>query len=220
MTDHKQTVYLFSGLGVDERAFQSLDLSHYNTALIRWVPPLQHETMADYALRLCEQIHEKNPILIGISFGGMVAVEVAKHLPVKKIFLIASAQTRNELPAYYRLAGKLKLPQIVRANWIKQPNFLTYWLFGARTRSDKQLLRSILKDTDPVFLKWALIQIANWENTLVPAQLVHIHGTRDRILPFRKTKSAVPIEGGGHFMSITKSEAISRILQELFNEER
>lgn len=214
-SDKKQRIYLFSGLGADERAFQALDFSDYDPALVEWIPPLENETMADYALRICDQVREQNPILIGISFGGMVAVEVAKHIKTQKVILIASAKTRNEVPVYYRFVGKLNLLRIVPTAWIKHPNFLVYWLFGARSKAEKTLWDTILSDTDPVFLKWALTQIAIWNNDVVPNDLVHIHGTGDHILPFRKIRNAIPVESGGHFMMISKAEEVSAILARL-----
>jgi pimeloyl-ACP methyl ester carboxylesterase len=215
MINDKPTLYLFSGLGVDERAFQSLDLSRYDTVLVRWIKPAKNETIADYALRLCEQITGKNPILIGISFGGMIAVEAAKHVTATKVIILASAKTRSEIPVRYRLAGKIGLPQIVPAPWIKHPNRLTYRFFGASLPAEKTLLKQILDDTDPVFLKWALTAITGWKNDAVPENLTHIHGTRDRTLPFRRIVKPIPVKGGGHFMTISRANEISALLAEV-----
>lgn len=213
----KPRIYLFSGLGVAERAFQKLDFSGYECILIRWTEPLQRESMAAYALRLCKQVPDKDPILVGISFGGMVAIEVAKHLHAAKVILIASAKTRTELPGYYRLAGKLGLPHIVPATWIKHPNAITYWFFGVQLPEERRLLKQILNDTDPAFLKWALVRITTWKNETVPPGLLHIHGTSDRILPPRKIGNATPVRGGGHFMTITMAEEVSAVLSAALN---
>ena len=32
----------------------------------------------------------RNPILIGLSFGGMMCIEIAKLIPVEKVILISS----------------------------------------------------------------------------------------------------------------------------------
>jgi pimeloyl-ACP methyl ester carboxylesterase len=43
----------------------------------------------------------------------------------------------------------------------------------------------------------------------VPDRLTHLHGTTDRILPIRYVANAIPIEGGGHLMTLTQVEAVS-----------
>jgi alpha/beta superfamily hydrolase len=63
-------------------------------------------------LRLSEQIIEVNPILVGVSFGGMIAVEVAKLIETEKVILISSAKTKHEIPQYYQFAGAIKI-----VNW-------------------------------------------------------------------------------------------------------
>ena len=82
-------IYLLSGLGADERVFDFLDLSQYKVNYIRWIIPLKNELITDYASRLCTQIHSARPLLIGVSFGGMIAIEIGKLIPTEKIILIS-----------------------------------------------------------------------------------------------------------------------------------
>ncbi len=89
-------IYIFSGLGADERAFQRLDFSGYSINFIKWVLPNVKDTIESYATRLLEQIKTKKPILIGLSFGGIMAIEIAKQIETEKVILIASAKTKNE----------------------------------------------------------------------------------------------------------------------------
>src|SRR5437764_11227763 len=96
----KPTVYLISAMGGDERVFQQLDLSFCNPVFINWIEPLKTENITQYAGRLKEQIKDPEPIIGGLSFGGMVAVEIAKQLPAKKIILISSSKSKKEIPYY------------------------------------------------------------------------------------------------------------------------
>jgi len=208
-----KTVYLFSGLGVDHRAFQRLDLSAYHCIDIPWIPPLANEKIEAYAKRLSLQIEEPNPIFVGLSFGGMMAIEVAKHLQVDKIILLASVKKRAELPFYYRWAGKLHLHKLIPMKWLTRPHLWTAWLFGAKSRADKKLLTNIIKDTDLFFLKWALNVILNWQNDIIPTKIVHIHGTNDRILPLRFIKADVIINNGAHLMTVNKAKEVSKAIR-------
>ena len=100
-------VFIFSGLGADKRVFQYMDFSGFDTTFINWLTPTKNEIIEDYALRLTDQIKTDRPILVGLSFGGIIATEVAKLIDTEKIVLIASAQTRKEIPFYFRLAGEI-----------------------------------------------------------------------------------------------------------------
>src|SRR5690554_6052070 len=108
-------IYLFSGLGVDQRVFDTINFDGLNAEFIDWINPLEKETITEYAARISRKISEKDVILIGLSFGGIIAIEVAKIIPVKKVILIASAKTKVELPVLCRIAGKLYLNKLIRS---------------------------------------------------------------------------------------------------------
>lgn len=206
-------IYVLSGLGVDDRVFNTFEFKNKNVAFISWTPPLQHDTLPSYAARIAEQIKEDLFILMGLSFGGMVAVEIAKIRQVKKVILLASAKGRKELPPLYSFIGKYRLHQWVPAFLLKRCNFVTYWFFGARTQEDKYLLKVILSDTDCTFLTWAIDAILKWKNEEFPSNLIHIHGNRDRILPSKYVAYDYLIAGGGHFMTVNFSKDIECILE-------
>lgn len=207
-------IYIFSGLGVDKRVFDTIDFSGLNVEFIDWIDPLKDETFESYAKRISINF-EKNSILIGLSFGGMLAVEVSKITLVKKVILIASAKTTNELPKWFLLAGKLKLNNMVPTALLKTTNFVTHWLLGVTTKNEKKLLKTIIKDTNSTFLKWAISKIVNWQNKFVPHNCIHIHGTNDRILPFKNIKTDFVIKNGGHFMTVNKAKELEKIIHNL-----
>jgi len=205
-------IYIFSGLGADKRIFQRLDFSIFLPIFIEWVVPCDEETIEEYASRLLCQIKTTKPILIGVSFGGIIAIEIAKQIEIEKLILISSAKTKNEIPFYYRFAGKLKLHKLLPTRHLKSLNCVTSWLFGTSSKSDKQLLKQILADTDPFFLKWAIDKIVQWNNQVLPSIFFHIHGESDRILPKRFVKNSLTIKHGGHLMVFNKSEEVNKIL--------
>lgn len=202
-------IYVLSGLGADKRVFKYLDFSSYEVTFIDWITPLDSETIEDYAKRLSKVIISPKPIIIGLSFGGMMAVEIGKLVETEKIILIASAKTKNEIPFYYKLAGALKLHKLLPTKLMKQANFFSFWLFGISRMEDKKLLAAILQDTEELFLKWALDKIVTWKNNFIPINTKHIHGTWDRILPIGFVKCDIRIKSGGHFMTINKFELLN-----------
>lgn len=206
-------IYILSGLGADERAFQNLDLQGFPHTFLPWIPPEKEESLSDYALRMAQGIKSRDPVLMGLSFGGMIGIEIAKHMQVQKLILISSAKTRKEIPFIYRFAGNLFLHKIIPVIWMKSSNFISNWLFGTSENSDKNLLRKILEDTDPKFVKWSINAVMHWKNTAIPPGTFHIHGTTDRILPIRNIKCDIAIENGGHLMLLNRAEEISAIVR-------
>lgn len=211
----KKDIYLFSGLGADERAFQNLDLHGFNPVFIRWIPPLSKEAIEEYAKRLIHQIRDPEPVLVGYSFGGIMAIEIGKLLHTKQIIIMASVKTRAELPPYFRAGSHFPVHRLIPAWLIKSPFFFYNWLFGAKAIADKKLLKAIIRDTDPVFLKWAMDRILSWENQTVHDNLIHIHGESDRVLPYRYVRPDIAIANGSHLMVLTKAAELSRILKKV-----
>jgi pimeloyl-ACP methyl ester carboxylesterase len=207
-------LYIFSGLGADERVFQRLDFSGFSKTHIKWIVPQDTETIESYATRLLGQITTSKPILIGLSFGGLMAVEVAKQIDTEKVILISSAKTKNEIPFYYRFAGQLGLHQLLPTRLLKSSSFITNWFFGASSSFDKKLLKQILIDTDPTFLKWAINNVICWTNQTQVNNLFHIHGTSDRVLPMSFIKGDITVKNGGHLMTLSKTDELNRIIKQ------
>jgi pimeloyl-ACP methyl ester carboxylesterase len=208
-------IYFISGLGADERVFQKLHLANYDKIFIQWILPNKNESMENYSKRLSVQIIEKNPIIIGISFGGMMAIEISKHIPSSEIIIISSAKTKFEIPFYYKVVGFLKLDKILPFQLFKKSNFLTYWMFDVHETENKILLKDILKRTDTFFLKWAINQIVNWKNNSVSENITHIHGTSDKILPYCFIKNPKVIKNGGHLIILDYTTEIEVIISQV-----
>jgi len=207
-------IYVFSGLGTDERVFQNIDFGE-TTTFIRWIKPDDGETIEGYAKRLTGQIKHDRPILIGLSFGGLMAIEVAKLIETDKIIIIASAKARKEIPFYYRIAGQLKLHRILPTRFLVRPGIFNNWLFGTQTPKDKKLLAEILLDTDASFARWAIDKIVTWKNQTQHMNLKHIHGTADRILPYRFVTCDLAVKNGGHLMTVNKADELTEKIKSL-----
>lgn len=202
-------LFFLSGLGADKRVFEYLDLRAYKVHFMEWIDPLDDESITDYAIRLSGKITIPNPILIGVSFGGLVAIEIGKQMATEKIIIISSARTKENLPttALYR---RLMLHRFLPTRFIKKPNKILFWLFGVKNKKERDLLRDIMADTDERFFRWAIHQIMIWENEMLLDNTVHIHGLKDRLIPF--TTADYPIADGGHLMIMTHAAEIDVIL--------
>ncbi|GAB1356805.1 hypothetical protein MASR1M29_09730 [Cloacibacterium normanense] len=208
------TIYIISGLGADKRMFQNFSFEGFEVVHIDWILPLENETLQNYSLRISENIKDENAILIGLSFGGIISVEISKIKKFKKVFLLSSAKTKFEIPFYYRFLGKLNLLRIIPSSILKKVNSLTYLVFGAKTNAEKSLLEDIVRNTNEKFLIWALHQIMNWKNEIYSENIVHIQGDSDLILSHNFIKYDYLIKGGTHFMTLNQSKEIEIIIIE------
>lgn len=206
---------MLSGLGVDERVLSRLDIEGYELRYLPWLLPLKREKIEAYASRMAAKIEHDCPILLGLSFGGMLAIEIAKIRPIQQIILISSAKTKAELPWYFKLAGRLRLHLLIPMALLKRTNPLTYWLFGVGKKESKQLLTAILKDTDSRFIRWAIPQILFWKNEALPVPIFQLHGASDRLLLKAGLQNPdLLIAKAGHFMIWEQANELNIIIKD------
>jgi pimeloyl-ACP methyl ester carboxylesterase len=209
-------LYFISGLGADKRVFQKLILpDSFTVHYIDWLPVSADESLESYCRRLSEQVDQKQPFsLVGLSFGGVISIEMSKFLIPVQTVLISSFCLTKEVPWFYVFLKKTRLYRLLPIRLILKPNNMVFRLFGAYKPAVKELLKNILEDTDPKFFAWALKQLFSWNNNWKPANLVRIHGTADKVLPYKTNMDAITVVGGEHLMVYSKWETVSEILKE------
>ena len=206
--------YLFPGLGADERVFQFLRLPGQSHVL-KWLSPqTAAEALPHYAARLAEAVPPDQACwLVGVSFGGVLAQEVARLRPLARVVLVSSFAGPRELPWLGRLARTTGLYRLLPPQLLPKLPTLASWFFGVKTTRDRQLLTQILRDTDPDFTRWAIARLLQWPGRPeVPT--IRIHGTDDRLLPHGAARSQYRLPGG-HLIIISRAPEISRLLNEL-----
>ena len=214
-------VFCISGLGADERIFKNLHVEGVNFHHIKWLTPEKDETIQHYAQRLAEQIFSPQPILLGVSFGGMLAIEISKIILVDKIILISSIKSYTELPNWMKRCGKLKLDKLIPKKQIgsikplKVIRPIQDYFLGAQTPEEKKIANEYRDTVDPVYLKWSINQILNWKCDCTSTKLFHLHGDNDHIFPIKKVKPTHIISKGGHLMVMSRCEEINKILQSI-----
>ncbi len=212
-------VYCLSGLGADQRVFQFINLPGVELVHVKWLPPHRHEPLGAYARRLLAQFDPQHPVtILGVSFGGIVAQEVAALLPCKRVVILSSIKGPAEMSPAISLVRRTGAHRLVPGWLLKAGNTLTgNYYFSIRTRTEARLLREIVRDTDPVFLRWAVNEVVRWQPQAPVPGLVHLHGTADRIFPAGHIRNFTPIPGGGHFMIVQEAPLLSRLISEALN---
>jgi len=202
-------IYGISGLGADERVFKYLNLKHEIIPLA-WIKHDKNESLEHYAKRLAAKIDTNEDFgVLGVSFGGLVAVEISKILNPKVTILISSVETKNELSFLIKGLGKMNVVKYLPSKIFNPPKKIAHFLFGT---DNKELLNKILDDTDLDFTKWAINELLNWKNTTPLSSIIKISGTNDKLLPPTKADNTILIEKGEHFMIVDKAKEISEVI--------
>jgi pimeloyl-ACP methyl ester carboxylesterase len=206
-------VYFISGLAADKRVFKYIELPTGCEAVhLDWITPEKDESLASYALRLATKIDRSAPFaLVGLSFGGMLATEIAKQYQPAVTILISSVPVANHLPGYFRMAGKMGLHKIVPISLLKS-SAATKRFFTREHAADKKLLWQIINESDTGLIRWSIDAILNWQNETIPQPVWHIHGTRDEILPVRYTQPTHTIPKEGHMLVMTSPQIVNEFL--------
>jgi pimeloyl-ACP methyl ester carboxylesterase len=218
-------LFLFSGLGADERVFSFLRLKMDESCIhhIRWIKPSHpNEALEDYATRLIDKYNISSegdhdaPLLLGVSFGGIVAQEVAKQLPYSRTCLLSSLSCSTDLPFWYRLNSYLNLHHWLPLEQMKRFHFLAAPLFGIQSAQEKEIFKNIALDTDIEFARWAVDRILLWNQPERLTSILQLHGDSDLILPYCSNLESHTIKGGTHLMVMSKAETISSFLNDHF----
>lgn len=223
----QRQVYCISGLGADERVFSKLNVPGACFHYLKWLQPEQNEDIGHYASRMIQQLPSPDPVptliqqapapgpvLLGVSFGGMMAIEMAKLYPAACVILVSSVRSYHELPPWMKLCRKLKLVNsLPRKPW--RWVWLENYFLGAESPEEKTLSNEFRIHADPDYLHWALGRVVNWLNDWQPSTLYHIHGSKDRMFPVKYVSPTHIIPGGGHFMIMNRAQEINAILTAL-----
>jgi len=217
-TAERLNVYFIPGLGTDSAIFEYLNLpdAYFKVHYLEWIIPENSlESIQSYAHRMSEQIREDHFVLIGISFGGVIAQEIAKIRVVKKVIIISSIKSKDELPRRLRLVKYLKIyqlsPVIGKLNFEK----LQFSGVGKLLKRKLYLYQKYMSVKDKLYLLWATKNMLCWDQAMADSNLVHIHGTNDQVFPKKYLQNIISIEGGTHTMILTKANTISNLINSI-----
>lgn len=207
-------VYCIPGMGVDGRLFKNLKLNNCLIHHIKWETPFKNESLASYTFRLANQIDASQPFaLIGVSFGGMCCMEIAKKFKPVKAFIVSSSKTRSEVPQKIKMWKRIPMYKFISDTTYKKAAFLLKKQFGVTNEDQAKKFREMLDTSPKNYFKGAVHCIMQWNNNECPESIVHIHGTADQVLPYNLIRNCdYSIKNGTHFMVINKADEISMII--------
>jgi pimeloyl-ACP methyl ester carboxylesterase len=204
---------LLSGMTTDDRLFHFQRRAFPSLVVPAWIEPQPDESLSSYAARLARIVDPGVPCFIGgASFGGMVALEMSRHLQAVACLLIASVRTSNELPWTLRAFRPL--------NWLgrqRGDRLLAGYARLAKPFLSAPARRQVDKFSwpDAAFVRWASLAVLGWQPAADWNVPIHqIHGDRDRTLPCAGTQADVIVPGGDHMLPFTSPQEVNEFLRD------
>jgi len=219
MNNNKTHIYFVPGLAAGKEIFENINLpeSRYTLHVISWLIPSKKETIAQYAKRMAAFVTEKNAVLVGVSFGGLVAQEMSVFLELKKLIIISSIKTKFELSLKFKLTGVLKLYKLIPTSLFLTSKTYTSFALGPISEKRFKMYQKYLHVRDKVYLDWAIKNLLCWKREKALSGVYHIHGDRDQVFPIANIKNTITIAGGSHIMVLTRGSVMSQKIVDIIN---
>ena len=204
MTQSRIPVYFMPGMAANPSIFKNIELpkDDYDIYMLEWFIPTGNMSLEDYAKEMINRIVHENPILIGVSFGGIVVQEMAKLISTRKIVIISSVKLNKELPKRMLFAKYTKIHKLLPYGIINNVELIAKYAFGEHVKKRLKLYEEYLSIRDPHYLSWALDKMINWNQEKYASNLVHIHGEKDPVFPIGHIKNCIHVKNGTHAMIV------------------
>jgi alpha/beta superfamily hydrolase len=183
---------------------------------LEWFLPIENESIESYALRMTQKITHDNPVLIGVSFGGVLVQEMAKIIQTDKVIIISSVKTNKEFPSRFKIARNTKAYKLIPTQLLADIEKLVKYAFGDNIVAKRlKLYEKYLSVRDKHYLDWAIETILCWNQKEINEAVIHIHGDEDEVFPIKHIRKCIVVKGGTHIMILNKFKWMNENLPKL-----
>ena len=204
-------VYLMPGMSANSLIFEKIKFpKNFELHKLDWISPNIDESIENYAERLSEKIVHKNPVLIGVSFGGILVQEISKIVKVDKLIIISSIKCNKEMPSHMKFGKITKSYKLLPVKWINDFESLILFVLGPKIKKRVDLYRKYLSVRDENYLSWSLREMIEWKQSKPLKNIIHIHGTKDLVFPTLYIKNFIKVPRGDHAMILKRAEWINQ----------
>lgn len=217
--------HLITGFGLDRRAFAPLELPPDRFVLHDLIPPLPGESLKEHALRMADSMARDSgfgpgDVVGGISFGGMLALEMARATRTRGLILIASSTHPRHIRKRFLLWSHIAphAPDFL----IKRVFALIPWVLKRQnmlTPEGQTLLTAIMTDFPADFLRGFPPMIRTWEGCPPTVPLRQIHSGGDWLIRLNgEAKDLTVVKGRNHLITVSHPEAVRKFLLDAYEE--
>jgi pimeloyl-ACP methyl ester carboxylesterase len=214
---NKIHVYFMPGLAASSAIFERIELSQelFEVHLLEWEIPLPKESLTAYAKRITDKIAHEMPVLIGVSFGGILVQEMARHIKVRKVIIISSVRSNAEFPRRLKLAKTTKAYKLIPMSLILNIENLAKFSFGEKINQRIKLYEKFLSVRDIGYLEWAVEKVILWDREVIDKSVIHIHGDLDDVFPIKYINNCTIVKGGTHILILSKFKWLNANLPDI-----
>ena len=214
----KIPVYFMPGLAASPTIFENIKLpeDQFEMHFLEWFLPIDKESIESYALRMTEKIQHENPVLVGVSFGGVLVQEMAKQMKVRKVIIISSVKSNTEFPSRFKVAKATKAYKLIPTQLLADIEKLVKYAFGDNIVAKRlKLYERYLSVRDKKYLDWAIEAILCWKQKEINESVIQIHGDADEVFPIKNIQNCIVLKGGTHIMIVNKFKWLNENLPQL-----
>ena len=155
------------------------------------------------------------PVLVGVSFGGILVQEMAKHIKARKVIIISSVRSNSEFPRRLKIAKTTKAYKLIPMSLILNIENLAKFSFGEKINQRIKLYEKFLSVRDIGYLEWAVEKVVLWDREVIDESVVHIHGDLDDVFPIKYIANCTIVKGGTHIMILSKYKWLNENLPDI-----
>lgn len=208
MTDERTHVYFMPGMAANPSIFNGikLDESLFKVHRLEWFQPDKGMSFEAYAKKMCKEINADVPVLLGVSFGGLLVQEMARHITTKKVIVVSSVKSEKELPKRMLFAKYTKVHKLLPTGLVNNVELLAKYAFGETVTKRLELYEMYLSIRDKYYIDWSIDNIVNWKQKEVLSNLIHIQGEKDAVFPITNISDCIRVKNGTHTMIIHRAK--------------
>lgn len=214
----KIPVYFMPGLAASPKIFENIHLppERFECHYLEWLIPEDDEPVSTYAKRLAKGVEHENPVLIGVSFGGIIVQELAAIVHARKIIIISSVRCNAEFPRRMKFAKASHIYAVFPTGMMSDFSWMRRIFRRNRFIARRlELYDKFMSVRDKKYLDWAFKTIINWDRCEPDAAVIHIHGDMDEVFPPKYLQNFIPVAGGTHIMILNKHKWLNENLPRL-----
>lgn len=196
------------GMAANSSIFEFIKLpeDQFETYFLDWTIPSKDMDITTYAQQMCANIKHSNPVLIGVSLGGILVQEMAKLIPVKKLIIISSVKSKSELPKRMLFARYTSVHKLLPTGLVNNVELLAKYAFGETVTKRLALYEKYLSIKDKGYIDWCIHELVNWQQVSPHKGLIHIQGDSDTVFPVGNIKECIMVKNGTHTMIIHRAK--------------
>ncbi len=208
----KISVYCLPGMCASPAIYERIQWpSHWEVHFLSWHMPKEKESLSSYVSSLSQEIKADNPILVGVSLGGVMAQEIAQIKNVQKLILISTVTHSNQKSRFQKFCSYIPLHKFILKPYVWFINRMVAKPIGIFFKRTVPLINTYLPYRDFRYVNWAVNTFIDWKSKPNTIPTLHLHGTRDQFFPIKRMgENCIAVQDGTHSMILTKSSTISK----------